>query len=169
MAAYLEPMARLVNALSKLPGMKVLQFAFDAEWESNYVPHRCVENSVCFIGTHDNDTVKGWLRTEKAANIEHAKKYMNISEDEGWNWGMLRTGMSTVSSIFIAQMQDLLELDTEHRMNIPGTPDANWGWRMLPDAIDEKLIDKLSEYTKRYGRFNYPPKTEKEKETEIEE
>ena len=159
----ITPAVRKLLADSKLPGMKVLQFAFDAAWESNYIPHRCVENSVCFIGTHDNDTVKGWLKTEKEANVEYARKYMHITEDEGWNWGMIRTGMSTVSSIFVIQMQDLLELGTEHRMNIPGTPDANWGWRMLPEAIDEKLIEKLSEYTKRYGRYNYPPKAKPEK------
>lgn len=165
----ITPAVRQLLDDSKLPGMKVMQFAFDAAWESNYIPHRCVENSVCFVGTHDNDTVKGWLKTEKTANVEFAKKYMNITEDEGWNWGMIRTGMGTVSSIFVVQMQDLLELDTQHRMNIPGTPDANWGWRMLPDAIDNKLIEKLSEYTKRYGRFNYPPKKEEEVEdTEIE-
>lgn len=164
----ITPAVKKLLADSKLPGMKVLQFGFDAAWESNYVPHRCVENSVCFIGTHDNDTVKGWLKTEKEANVEYAKKYMNISDDEGWNWGMIRTGMSTVSSIFIMQMQDLLELDTEHRMNIPGTPDANWGWRMLPEAIDEKLISKLSEYTKRYGRFSYPAKKEELKTESLE-
>ena len=158
----ITPEVRKLLDDSKLPGMKVLQFAFDASWESNYVPHRCVENSVCFVGTHDNDTVKGWLKTEKKENVNFAKKYMNISEDEGWCWGMIRTGMSTVSSIFVVQMQDVLELGTEHRMNIPGTPDANWGWRMAPKAIDKKLSKKLAEYTKRYGRFNYPPKKEKE-------
>ena len=132
--------------------MKILQFAFDAAWESNYIPHRCVENSVCFTGTHDNDTILGWLETEKAENIAYAKKYMNITEDEGWNWGMIRTGMATVCHLFVVQMQDLLELGGEARMNVPGRADGNWGWRMLPGAIDEKLEKKLLDYTRMFRR-----------------
>ena len=164
----ITPAVRKLLDDSKLPGMKVLQFAFDANWESNYIPHRAVENSVCFVGTHDNDTVKGWIKTEKPENIAFAKKYMNISDEEGWCWGMIRTGMATVSHLFVVQMQDVLELDTDCRMNIPGTPDANWGWRMLPDAIDEKLEEKLAAYTKMFGRFNYPPKAKVGAEEEEE-
>jgi len=148
----ITPEVRQLLDDSKLPGMKILQFAFDAAWESNYIPHRCVENSVCFTGTHDNDTILGWLETEKPENVAYAKKYMNITEDEGWNWGMIRTGMATVSHLFVVQMQDLLELGGEARMNVPGRADGNWGWRMLPDAIDEKLEKKLLDYTRMFRR-----------------
>ena len=148
----ITPEVRKLLDDSKLPGMKILQFAFDAAWESNYIPHRCVENSVCFTGTHDNDTILGWLETEKPENIAYAKKYMNISEDEGWNWGMIRSGMATVCHLFVVQMQDLLELGGEARMNVPGRADGNWGWRMLPDAIDQKLEKKLLDYTRMFRR-----------------
>ena len=160
----ITPAVRQLLDDSKLPGMKVLQFAFDAAWESSYIPHRCVENSICFTGTHDNDTILGWLKTEKKENVKFARKYMNISDDEGWNWGMIRSGMSTVSRIFIVQMQDVLELGGEARMNVPGRADGNWAWRMLPGAINKKLENKLAEYTKMYGRFNYPPKKAEDKE-----
>ena len=144
-----------VRALLKdsgLPGMKVLQFAFDASSRSLYLPHNCNENSVCYIGTHDNNTVMGWLRTESAENLAFAKAYMHITEDEGWCWGMIRTGMSTASSLFIVQMQDLLELDESCRTNTPGTVGENWRWRMEKDAITSALEKKLLSYTEIYAR-----------------
>ncbi len=88
--------------------MKVLQFAFDAHGESDFLPHKCTRNSVCYIGTHDNDTVKGWLETVSAADRKFAERYMHITPDEGWCWGMIRAGMSTVSDLFVVQMQDIL-------------------------------------------------------------
>ncbi len=148
----ITPEVRKLLDDSKLPGMKILQFAFDAAWESSYVPHRCIENSVCFTGTHDNDTIQGWLKTESKENLKYAKKYMNISDDEGWNWGMIRTGMATVCHLFVVQMQDLLELGGEARMNVPGVADGNWSWRMLPGAANKKLEKKLLEYTRMFKR-----------------
>lgn len=150
---FITPEVRQLLADSGLPGMKVLMFAFDSETESDYLPHNCASNSVCYIGTHDNDTVKGWLKTISKADKSFAKSYMNISEDEGWCWGMIRSGMATASELFIAQMQDVLELGGESRMNTPGTVGGNWQWRMLPDAIDKKLIKKLRYYTETFRRM----------------
>ena len=98
---YTTPGVRALLADSGLPGMKVLQFAFDAHGESDFLPHKCTRNSVCYIGTHDNDTVKGWLETVSAADRKFAERYMHITPDEGWCWGMIRAGMSTVSDLFV--------------------------------------------------------------------
>ena len=137
---------------SGLPGMRVLQFAFDAKNESTYLPHNLERNSVCFVGTHDNNTVKGWLKETKKCDREYAKSYMHITEDEGWCWGFIRTGMESVSRLFVVQMQDVLELDGKCRMNVPGVAEGNWHWRMEPDAITPELAEKLKKYTITYHR-----------------
>lgn len=137
---------------SGLPGMKVLQFAFDAKSESSHLPHNADKNSVCFVGTHDNNTVKGWLKEVKKADRDYAARYMHITDDEGWCWGFIRTGMASASELFVVQMQDVLELGGECRMNVPGVPDGNWRWRMAPGAITPELTEKLKRYTLTYHR-----------------
>jgi len=137
---------------SGLPGMKVLEFAFDPQAESDYLPHKCDSNSVCYLGTHDNDTVTGWLKSIGKQEKKFAREYMHITADEGWNWGMIRTGMATASNLFIMQMQDVLELGSECRMNTPGNPSGNWQWRMTDQAIDKSLIKKLRHYTEIFKR-----------------
>ena len=149
---YVTPEVQALLSDSGLPGMRVLQFAFDAHGESDYLPHRCVANSVCYIGTHDNDTVMGWLDTVGREDRRFAERYMHITPDEGWCWGLIRTGMSTASNLFVVQMQDLLELGAQCRINIPGTTGGNWQWRMLPEAIDKKLAKKLRLYTETFRR-----------------
>ena len=149
---YTTPEVRKLLADSGLPGMKVLMFAFDPHGESDYLPYRCERNSVCYIGTHDNETVNGWLKGIGRADKEFAKRYMHITDDEGWCWGLIRTGMGTASDLFVMQMQDVLELGGECRMNTPGTQYGNWVWRMLPDAVSTALAKKLRAYTETYHR-----------------
>lgn len=145
---------------SGLPGMKVLQFAFDSNGDSSYLPHNCIKNSVCYIGTHDNDTVLGWVETMSDKDREFASHYMHITADEGWCWGLIRTGMAASSDLFIVQMQDVLELGGDARMNFPGTTQGNWQWRMLPGALTKELAEKLREYTVTYRRTAIPAASE---------
>jgi len=140
---YTTPGVEKLLADSKLPGMKVLEFAFDPD---------CTRNSVCYLGTHDNETVRGWLQSSDRRTVNFARKYMHITPEEGWCWGMIRTGMSTPCELFVVQMQDLLELPRDCRMNTPGTADGNWQWRMKPDALSAALARKLRQYTKTYKR-----------------
>ena len=153
-----EDLGMLTDAVHALvrefgfPGMCVLQFAFDAKGNSDYLPHNCRPGTVCYVGTHDNDTVKGWVKHSKKEDVAFAEKYMHITPDEGWCWGMIRTGMATGCELFVVPMQDVLELGGECRMNIPGVAEGNWGWRMLPDADTDKAAKKLKEYTVRYRR-----------------
>ncbi|MBP3735596.1 MAG: 4-alpha-glucanotransferase [Lachnospiraceae bacterium] len=137
---------------SGLPGMRVLQFAFDSSEESAYLPHRHIRNCVCYTGTHDNDTLCGWLAHAKKADLKKAVQYMGLSREEGYAWGVIRTGMSSVADLFIAQMQDYLELDSDSRMNVPGTPKGNWRWRMKPGADSKKLTARIAAMTELYGR-----------------
>jgi len=146
-----EGVRRLVQD-SGMPGMKILEFAFDAHGDSDYLPHCISYNSVCYLGTHDNNTVLGWVKETGKRDRDFAARYMHITEDEGWCWGMIRTGMSTCADLFVMQMQDILELDGKARMNTPGVPTGNWRWRMLPGAATKELAKKLQLYTRTFRR-----------------
>ena len=166
---YMTPQVHKLLEDSGLPGMKILQFAFDAHGDSDYLPHNCTPNSVCYIGTHDNDTVQGWLESTDEADRAFAARYMHITADEGWCWGMIRTGMASASELFVVQMQDLLELSASSRMNTPGIPEGNWCWRMLPGAADAALAAKLRLYTETFRRCEPLPPEEDEAGDEAEE
>ena len=146
---------------SGFPGMNVLEFAFGGE-NSNYLPHNYVRNSVVYIGTHDNDTAVGWYVSSDKKTRKNAKKYMALTKKEGINWGMIRTIYSSVSSLAIVQMQDILGLGSEARMNIPSTiGGGNWAWRLKDGEFDGRLAKKLRKYAERY--FRVPEKKEKKK------
>lgn len=138
---------------SGLPGMKILEFAFSPDGVSDYLPYKYEKNCVCYAGTHDNNTILGWLDDISPEEKAFAEKYLAINREEGWCWGMLRGGMALVAGLYIAQMQDLLEKHGECRMNTPGTSGGNWCWRMLPGECCPALAEKLLGYTKLYGRI----------------
>ena len=135
------------------PGMKVLEFAFDSCEPSEYLPHNYIQNTVCYIGTHDNMTALQWLDTADSQTVAYAREYMRLTEQEGYVWGAVRTALSTVSDLCILQMQDLLELGAEGRMNTPGTTGCNWTWRAKPDSFGDGLAEKLLGLTALYGRL----------------
>ena len=139
---------------SGFPGMKVLEFAFDSREPSDYLPHTYVSNTVCYTGTHDNMTMRQWFENATAEAVEYATEYMNLSEKEGLVWGVVRTAYASVSDMCVIQMQDLLNLGAEARMNFPGTlSDANWTWRADADFMNEDLGKKILNMTKLYGRY----------------
>ena len=135
---------------SGFPGMKVLEFAFDPREESNYLPHTYTSNSVVYVGTHDNDTILGWLDDLDKDTIEFCKKYIDADDDIVWK--MIKTAMASVSDTAIIQMQDYLELGSEARMNIPSTLGGNWEWRMGKRDATKKLAKKIADMTRTYGR-----------------
>lgn len=137
---------------SGFPGMKVLEFAFDSRDSSCYLPHAYTENCVCYAGTHDNDTLKGWLEILNADDKKMAIDYLGLNNQEGYIWGLIRGGMGSVARLFVAQMQDYLELDNSARINTPGNPTGNWQWRMLPDKATDELAAKIARMTKLYNR-----------------
>ena len=150
---FLTPAVQELLAASGLPGMKVLEFAFDTREPSNYLPHTYTRHCVCYVGTHDNETVMQWREQADRANITMARKYLGLNEAEGFNWGMIRGGMSSVADTFVVQIQDCLGLGAEGRMNTPGKADGNWQWRLLPGEASPALAKKLLQYVKMYGRI----------------
>ena len=139
---------------SGFPGMKVLEFAFDSREPSEYLPHTYPQNSVCYTGTHDNMTMRQWFETASADAVAYATEYMRLSEQEGMVWGVIRTAMSSVSDLCVIQMQDLLNLGGEARMNFPGTmTSANWTWRAWDGFTGNGLAQRICHLTRLYGRI----------------
>lgn len=150
---FLTPEVQKLLQDSGFPGMKVLQFAFDAVTPSSYLPHFHVQNCICYTGTHDNATLRQWLDEANEADLAFAKDYLALNNAEGYAWGVIRGGMSTVADLFMAQMQDYLGLGKSSRMNVPGTvsPD-NWSWRMKAGECTPALSKRIADMTVRYGR-----------------
>ena len=137
------------------PGMKILQFAFNPDDESIDSPHLAPNNSVMYTGTHDNNTVLGWYKDEiDDATRQYMAQYTNRKEYETVPHAMLRTIFSSVSFMAIATMQDLLELDSEARMNYPSTIGGNWTWRMTAEELNPIVEGELYSLTKTYRRMN---------------
>ena len=113
-----------------LPGMKVLQFAFTPGCESDYLPHRHIENAVCYTGTHDNDTIRGWLASLDGETLRYLRDYLALSPGEEAD-GLIRAACASPCRLAVTTAQDLIGLGGEARMNAPGTVGPqNWSWRM---------------------------------------
>ena len=142
-----------LREFSGYPGMKVLEFAFDAREPSAYQPHTYPENCICYTGTHDNATVAQWLAEADSESVLYAKKYLGLNDEEGYVNGILRAGMGSVAKLFVAQMQDWLSLGAEARMNVPGLlGHGNWCWRMQPGTLTDALAERIAGMTEMYGR-----------------
>lgn len=135
-----------------LPGMRILQFGFSDDPDNPHEPHNCVPHSVIYTGTHDNDTTLGWYQQ---LTVEHKQKvddYLgepNVAMPDALiNWVL-----ASVSRLAVLPMQDVLALDGEHRMNVPGTIDGNWRWRFDWSQLTEQRIDYLGQRLKVYGRL----------------
>ena len=149
---------------SGLPGMKVLEFAFDSREPSEYLPYQYPQNSVCYTGTHDNMTMQQWFDNATKEAVEYATEYMSLTEREGLVWGVIRTAMSSVSNLCVVQLQDYLGLGGEARMNFPGTQsDANWTWRLTEGHLTNALAEKIKRLSILYGRYKEKKIREMEK------
>ena len=134
------------------PGMKVLEFGFDSREASNHAPHAYSENCVCYVGTHDNSTIIGWLTAADKNDVKYALKYLGLNDTKDFNWHMIIAGMSSVANLFIAQIQDYLGIDDSARINQPGTLGNNWKWRLKKGQLNKKLANKIKDYTIMYER-----------------
>jgi 4-alpha-glucanotransferase len=144
----------VINLLAEtgFPGMKVLQFAFDSRENSDYLPHNFNKNCVVYVGTHDNDSIRGWLENAPSGDVEFAEKYLRLNETEGKCRGFIKAAFASVGETAILTMQDLLCLGSEARMNTPSTAENNWQWRALKSDINFELANELAELTELYKR-----------------
>ena len=133
--------------------MKVMQFAFDSREEGDYLPHNYPHNCVVYTGTHDNDTIAGWLKNVAKSDLRHAREYLNIHTSKDLYWVMICHTLATVADTAIIPIQDYLGLGSEARINTPSTLGNNWQWRLAPGQVDEVLAKRIRKVTELYGRI----------------
>ncbi len=135
-----------------LPGMKVLQFAFNGDTNNPYLPSQYRPNTVVYTGTHDNDTTLGWYLSLDDHSRNYVDEYLGYSK-EPMPWPMIRAALASRARLAMLPMQDILALDGSHRMNRPGTTEGNWGWRFEWQQVQEDLADRLHRSLEIYGRL----------------
>lgn len=129
-------------------GMKVMQFAFDLNEESDYLPHNVGETTVYYTGTHDNQTLRGFVNSRGSDELEYIKNYVNSDDVE---MSLIKVAYMTRAGLCLCQMQDFLGLDDDYRTNTPNTL-GNWTWRMKKDWLTDELECKISSIVKLYNR-----------------
>jgi len=140
----------------KLPGMKILQFAFGGQPDNPYLPHNHEKNAVVYTGTHDNNTTLGWYKSLPENEKRHVHEYLFQSE-EPINWLLIKAAAASVANTCILPLQDVMGLDGLHRMNTPGTTEGNWRWRFDWSQLGAKEKTKLKTLTQVYGRLRMFP------------
>lgn len=142
---------------SGFPNMKVLEFAFDTRDSgsaNDYLPHNYSANAVVYTGTHDNETLVGWLGEISRAEHKLCQEYVDFDEDDDAALAdkLIREAQKSVANTCIIPMQDYLHLDNFARINTPSTLGGNWVWRMNAEDINDELAEKIAKMTKLYGR-----------------
>jgi 4-alpha-glucanotransferase len=147
-----------VDALRRrfdIPGMHVLQFAFDGDATNRDLPHNYEHASVVYTGTHDNDTTAGWFAAATPEVRRMALRYLGRRTADDVVAQLIRLAMASVADTAIIPVQDVLGLGSEARMNTPGAPEGNWRWRLRDGALDTAHAERLAELAETYGRV--PP------------
>ncbi len=134
------------------PGMKILQFGFDAELDNRDQPHNHVRHGVVYTGTHDNDTSNGWYAARSGAERDAMHAYLGTLPGNGAD-DLIRAALMSVAATAIIPLQDILGLGSEARMNIPGTPFNNWEWRFCWEMLPTDLAATVRGRLKRYERL----------------
>lgn len=145
-----RPVERLRDRFG-LPGMKVLQFAFDSDASNVFLPHNYSRGCVVYTGTHDNDTTLGWYRSESEKVRDRVRRYLaRDGSDIGWD--LVRLAYSSVAAMAVVPLQDLMKLGGEARMNFPSRAQGNWQWRYREPMLTPEIGGGLRELALLYGR-----------------
>jgi 4-alpha-glucanotransferase len=134
-----------------LPGMRVLQFAFDGDPGNPHCPYLHERASVVYTGTHDNDTTAGWYSRLDAGTAARVNLYLGTDASAA-PAALIRAALGSVALLAIIPVQDLLALGSEARLNTPGTVSGNWGWRLPPAALSADLARRFAGLNAVYGR-----------------
>ncbi|MDA8363562.1 MAG: 4-alpha-glucanotransferase [Gammaproteobacteria bacterium] len=148
---YITEEVRALRDMFSLPGMRVLQFAFDGGPDNPYLPHRHEVNAVVYTGTHDNDTTLAWYDTLSDNQQSYVVDYLGAPADP-MPWSLIRAALGSVAVLAVLPMQDVLALGTGNRMNTPGTITDNWQWRFTWDQLTTQTVTRLRHLARLYGR-----------------
>ncbi len=138
-----------------LPGMRVLQFAFDGDGHNQHLPHNYDHEVVAYTGTHDNDTAVGWYRSLTMTQVDQVNRYLGVHADwpdEAIADGLLRALFTSVAPLAVAPMQDLLGLGSSARFNVPGVANGNWRWQLPHDALSTARAQTIAALLQTCGR-----------------
>ncbi len=147
----ITPAVRALREEFGLPGMLVLQFAFDGSLQNPYLPANHVENAVVYTGTHDNDTTLGWYFSLDAGTRARVDACL-ASTPGDMPGSLIRAAYASPAQLAMLPMQDLLALGSEARMNMPGTATGNWTWRFSWGQLDTDLADRCRRLAVMSGR-----------------
>lgn len=146
----------------KIPGMAVMQFGFGDPGAHTHLPHSFTPDKVVYTGTHDNDTLLGWWQScVTEYERRHISAFLGPCED-GVNWGMIRAATSSVASLCVVPLQDVLALGSEARMNVPSRDRGNWRWRFAADMLRPELAQKLATLAEVSDRLPQPVSSQHE-------
>ncbi len=138
-----------------LPGMRILQFAFNSDAHDPFLPHNYPPNTVAFPGTHDNDTLLGWLKRASARELTAVRRYVGAgarTPAQQLAAALLRALYVSSARLVIVPIQDVLGLDNRARMNVPGRATGNWEFRLSPGQLDARVASTLRTLSETYGR-----------------
>lgn len=147
-----SPAVRELLAETGYPGMNIIEFAFDGSPDNSHLPHNYKPNSLVYGGTHDNETVAGFFNAKKASELKYAYQYLGVDNKKDIPSAVLRAAYASVSAIAIFQVQDILEMGNESRMNTPSTVGDNWKWRLTKGALTKKKAKELKKLAEFYAR-----------------
>ena len=160
------PAKEKLLADSGLPGMKILQFAFDWTESSIYLPYQHIRNCVVYTGTHDNETSRAWIEHLSDHDRDFVRRYIH-SENSNYGqfvWDFIREAYRSAADTCIIPLQDYLVLGNEARINAPGTQTGNWQWRLKPNFLSHDLARSVRELAQLYGRLPKEPVEEENEE-----
>jgi 4-alpha-glucanotransferase len=137
-----------------LPGTRVLQFAFDGHFDNPHLPQNYIHNTVVYTGTHDNDTTRGWFEELPDEQRKEVRKYLMRPGGESGDIAreLIRLAWSSVAALAVVPLQDLLGLGREARMNVPGSAEGNWRWRITEEMLSDEAFQWLEDLTKTSDR-----------------
>jgi 4-alpha-glucanotransferase len=138
-----------------LPGMKILQFAFDFNNKNAYLPHNYkTTNCVVYTGTHDNNTTNGWFYENEIdeKTRDYVIKYLRINYRDEFHWHFINLALRSIADLTIFQTQDILGYAAKFRMNTPGKSRNNWAWKLTPGRLTPEIMQKLKKMCVLYNR-----------------
>ncbi|MBQ3947480.1 MAG: 4-alpha-glucanotransferase, partial [Ruminococcus sp.] len=149
---FLTPEVREMLKKCGYPGMKVLQFGF-SDGENEYLPHNFkTSNCFAYTGTHDNETLNGWVEGLDKKSLKFSKQYLNVKKKKEIPMAVIRAAWGSIAEVASAQIQDFLESPKEGRMNTPSTLGCNWQFRTKSEDFTPELAKTIKKLNRLYNR-----------------
>ena len=147
----MEPEIAALRDQFDIPGMAVLQFAFDGNADNPYLPENLKQHSVLYSGTHDNDTSLGWFLGLSEQQQQQVTDYLHC-DPKDLPRALLKVALDSLAQLVIMPLQDLLGLGVGHRTNTPGTVGNNWLWRFQWQQLDTDIAEQFMRLNRQSGR-----------------